>query len=36
MKEKEFKLGRLLFLLASVTIFLAFISYILDRFFLVY
>jgi len=36
MKEKEFKFGRLLILLATVTVFLAVISYVLDRFFLVY
>jgi len=36
MKEKEFKFGRLLILLAAVTVFLAVISFVLDRFFLVY
>jgi len=36
MKEKEFKFGRLLILLVTVTVFLAVISYVLDRFFLVY
>jgi len=36
MKEKEFKFGRLLSLLAGITVFLAVISYVLDRFFLVY
>tara|TARA_B110000438_G_scaffold300816_1_gene354098 strand:- start:789 stop:899 length:111 start_codon:yes stop_codon:yes gene_type:complete len=36
MKEKEFKFGRLLWLLFFVTVFLAFISFILDRFFLAY
>ena len=35
-KEKEFKLGRLLLFLASVTIFIAIASYVLDKFFLVY
>tara|TARA_X000001036_G_scaffold151319_1_gene143817 strand:+ start:24 stop:134 length:111 start_codon:yes stop_codon:yes gene_type:complete len=36
MKEKEFKFGRLLLFLASVTIFIAIASYVLDKFFLVY
>jgi len=36
MKEKEFKFKTLLLFLALVTIFIAFVAYILDSFILVY